>query len=95
MDEMRMFAQLDAADQERVIRVMEAFVSKDQQRAAWAWLVCRIAADATGDARRVALLYVEDGLTWQQVARQTGFSVSWCHRLYNKAMAQVNAGGRA
>lgn len=92
MDEMRMFVQLDAADQERVIRLMEAFVSKDQQRAAWAWLVCRIAADATEPARTAALLYVEEGLTWKQVAQKMGCSVRYCYTLYKQAIEQVNGG---
>ena len=92
MDEdMRMFAQLNAADQQRVLRLCRALASKDTNEAAWAFLVCRIAADATGKARTVALLYVEDGLTWREVAEKTGLSKSYCHRLYKKAMKQVNA----
>lgn len=92
MDEdLRMFAQLDADGQRRVLRLCEALASKDPNEAAWAFLVCRIAADATGKARTVALLYVEDGLTWREVAEKTGLSPSYCYTLYKKAMKQVNA----
>ena len=94
MDEMRMFAQLDKEDQERVLRLMRALASKDQNRATWARLVCRISADATGDARTVALLRVEKGLKWREIEQLTHFTERWCFKLYHKAMAQVNAAER-
>lgn len=91
MTEMKMFAQLDKEDQERVLRLMRAFVSGDINEQAFAYLVCRLAKDATGAAREVALLRVEDGLKWREIAQKTGYSVRWCHHLMRKAMQAVEA----
>lgn len=90
MQDAKRFVQLGADDQLRVLRLMQALAGKDTAKAAWAWLVCRISADAEEPGRTAALLYVEDGLTWEQVAQKTGYSVSWCCKLYKKAMEQVN-----
>lgn len=87
MTEMKMFAQLDKEDQERVLRLMRAFVSGDINEQAFAYLVCRLAKDATGAAREVALLRVEDGLKWREIAQKTGYSVRWCHQSHAKGHA--------
>lgn len=91
MNGMEMFAKLDKEDQERVLRLMRAFASKDEARASWAWLVCRISVDATGNARTVALLRVEDGLKWREIAERTHFTERNCFKLYKKAMQAVEA----
>lgn len=90
MQDAKRFVQLGADDQLRVLRLMQALADKDTAKAAWAWLVCRISADAEEPARTVTLLYVEEGLQWKQVAKQTGYSVRYCYILYKQAMEQVN-----
>lgn len=89
----KMFAGLDEESREHALKFISALLSNDPHRVTWVKQVCSIIENTTGDARKVALLRVEDGLLWKQIAERTGFSVGQCRRLYDKAMKQLS--GRA